>query len=70
MGFCFNRQLRVLPTIEKKVKVNKSKARMKSKVIRHLDIRSKTHPRREQLSAKDYSFLQSIGLKVARKPRK
>ena len=66
MGFCFNNQLRMLHAMKDSIKRNKSKQIKRSRLIRKpaIKTRRRLHP---QLSAEDYSFLQSIGLKVRRR---
>lgn len=56
MGFCFNRQLHMLHS----VKDNKRRCLRRRGLIRDPVISRKT----AQLSAEDYSFLKSIGLKI------
>lgn len=68
MGFCFNRQLRMLHTVKNTVKHNKRREVTHGKVI-HDPVIKRTTRLNNKLSSKDYSFLRSIGLKI-RNPRK
>lgn len=63
MGFCFNRQLRMLH--DSISKSNKNMEFKQTRLIRNPVIRRKTsRKQQQQLSAEDYGFLKSIGLKV------
>lgn len=70
MGFCFNRQRHMMFAIRESMKNHKSTPLTQSKVTRHPDVRTKRHCQQQQhqLTAEDYSFLQSIGLKVRKFP--
>lgn len=65
MGFCFNKQVRMLHAVKDSMKHNKRR-QFTQAAITHKSSVSRV---RHQLSAEDYSFLRSIGLKV-RIPRK
>lgn len=71
MGFCFNRQLRMIHSLKDSVKNNKKKQFAGSGLIRQSTIkrkaRSRNIHRHQQLSAKDYSFLRSLGLEIRSK---
>lgn len=64
MGFCFNHnQLRMLHTMnDSSSKSNKRKEYKQIRLIHNPIIRRKTS--HKQLSAEDYDFLKSIGLKI------
>lgn len=63
MGFCFNRQLRMLHTMQDTAaKSNKRKKSNQIRVIRNPVISRKAS--HKKLSAEDNRFLKSIGLKI------
>ena len=68
MGFCFNNQLRMVHVTRDSIKHNKNRQIKRPRLIRNPSIKSR---RRQlpQLSAEDYSFLQSIGLSVRKNGR-
>ncbi len=61
MGFCFNHNANMLHAVKKSG--NKKRQSSKAIVIRKPTVGGITH-HHKQLSAEDYRFLRSIGLKV------